>query len=117
MEQAILKQMIASTQSPNNFLQMFLRADYLLSHLRLNDLQLNCIFIIGLVFTYPPLPPFFDCIGFLIVVTPILRYTIVYNIAAVSDIKRVFTKLWVKNYRDQELYNNWYHAISTMRST
>ena len=59
MEQAILKQMIASTQSPNNFLQMFLCADYLLSHLRLNDLRLNCIFIIGLVFTYPPPSPLF----------------------------------------------------------
>ena len=68
-------------------------------------------------FLSTPPRPFFDCIGFLIVVTPILRYTIVYNLAAVSDIKRVLTKLWVKNYRDQESFNNWYHTISTMQST
>ena len=54
MEQTILKQkMSASDQSPNISLQMLLRADYLLSHLRL-----NCIsrpFIIG-----PVSRPFFS---------------------------------------------------------
>ena len=53
---------------------MFLRADYLLSHPRLNDLRFNCIFIIGLDFTPPFFSFFFDCIGFFIV-TLILRYT------------------------------------------
>ena len=70
MEQAILKQKIASTQPPNIFLQMFLCADYLLSHPRLNDLRLNCIsrpFIIELIFFY--------YIDFLIVAILILRYT------------------------------------------
>ena len=112
------------TQSPNISLQMLLRADYLLSHLRL-----NCIsrpFIIG-----PVSHPFFYYIDCLIVVSLIFRYT--YNLQHSYHLGyvRVFTKLWVKNYRDREstrslllitnntgfLNDDWCNTISTMRST